>query len=1009
MLSRLYGIVNRPIAVTMCLIAIVVMGCLALHYIPVSLMPDIDVPQITVQANMPGYSAREIDEEVISQLRNQLMQVAGVKDIRSEARMDAGYVTLTFEPGCNVNLSFIEVNEKIDRSMSTMPKDMERPKVIKASAMDIPAFYLDIWLKNESNSLAFAQLGQFAKGVVSKRIEQLPQTAMVDISGTVGTEISCVPDKAKLQALGLTTQDIETAIKKNNITLEALSVVDGLYRYNIHFDSQLLTKDDVADIYINHEGRLLQLKELCSIDEHVAQRNGIVRHDKDNAITMAIIKQNDAQMADLQASMEELLKDMRKEYPNIAFELTRDQTYLLAYTISNLKANLLVGVLLASLILFLFMHQWRLSLLIVLTIPLSLIMTLLSFYVIGISLNIISLSALILGVGMIVDNSIVVIDNVMRKWREGEHLLEAIVNGTKEVFAPILSSVLTTCSVFIPLIFLSGVAGTLFYDQAMGVTIALFASLAVATLVIPVYFRLLFKKHRQAPVAVHGWKRMYGPYEIVLKWVFRHAKLCLTVVVCLIPLTGIMLWHIEKERMPEVVQDDMIVNIDWNMGISAVESDRRITKLMATLDDEVVTTTSMVGTQEFLLSHTKDITASEAIVYLKATSEKALERIRKRISLHLQKEYPSASVEYAKSGNLYNLIFSTDEADLEIHLQDEDGRRPTIAQARSFIDTLRTTFPDVSIMPVVTETNIRYVADMEQMAVYKVSYEQLYRRLKELISRSHIFEINDGAQSVPIIVGTDSRESYRVLNSAVRNNDGIDIPINYLVRELKGENYKRLQAGNGGEYYSINIHASDRETLRIMDFVEKQVHKPDIKLSASYAGGYFSSRQMISELALVLSVALALLYFILAAQFESFIQPLIILLEMVIDVFFVVGVLWLSGESVNVMSMIGIVVMSGIIINDSILKIDTINRLRRSGMSLLRSIMTAGHNRLKPIVMTSLTTILAILPFLSRSDMGSALQYPLSLTLIVGMTIGTLVSLFFVPLFYYLIYNKRRT
>lgn len=1015
----LQRIIHRPIAVTMCLIALVVMGCLALRYIPVSLMPGIDIPQITVQANMPGYSAREIDEEVISQLRGQLMQVAGVKDIRSESRMDAGNVTITFEPGNNIDLSFIEVNEKIDRAMNTIPKDMERPKVIKASAMDIPAFYLDIWLKNESNDLAFAQLGRFAKGVVSKRIEQLPQTAMVDISGTVGTEITCIPDNEKLQALGLTTQDIETAIKKNNITLEALSVVDGLYRYNIHFDSQLLTKDDVANIYINHEGRLLQLKDLCSIEEHVAQRNGIIRHDKDNAITMAIIKQNDAQMADLQASMETLLEDMRKEYPDIAFELTRDQTYLLAYTISNLKANLLVGVLLASLILFLFMRQWQLSLLIVLTIPLSLVMTLLSFYVIGISMNIISLSGLILGVGMIVDNSIIVIDNVMRRWREGEQLQEAIVNGTKEVFAPMLSSVLTTCSVFIPLIFLSGVAGTLFYDQAMGVTFALFASLAVATFVIPVYFRQLFKKHQQAPVAVKGGKSMHSTYERVLKRVFRHAKLCLTILVCLIPLTGIIFWHIEKERMPKVAQDDMIVNIDWNMGISAAENDRRITELMATLDDErlrvgasagmVVTTTSMVGTQEFLLSHTKDITASEAIVYLKATSEEALERIKKRISQHLQKEYPSASVEYAESGNLYNLIFSTDEADLEIHLQDEDGKRPTIAQARSFIDTLRTAFPDVSIMPVVTEANIRYVADMEQMAVYKVSYEQLYRRLKELISRNRIFEINDGAQSVPIIVGTDSRESHRVLNSAVRNNDGIAIPINYLVRELKGENYKRLQAGNGGEYYSINLWCSDRETQGIMDFVEKQVHKPDSKISASYAGGYFSSRQMIGELALVLSVALALLYFILAAQFESFIQPLIILMEMVIDVFFVIGVLWLLGESVNLMSMIGIVVMSGIIINDSILKIDTINRLRRSGMSLLRSIMTAGHNRLRPIVMTSLTTILAILPFLSRGDMGSALQYPLSLTLIVGMTIGTLVSLFFVPLFYYLIYNKRRT
>lgn len=1001
-------LLHRPIAVTMCLIALVVMGCLALRYIPVSLMPDIDVPQITVQANMPGYSAREIDRDVISPLRGQLMQVAGVKDIRSESRMDAGYVVMTFEPGSNIDLLFIEVNEKIDRTMNTMPKDMERPKVIKASAMDIPAFYLDVWLKNETNDLAFAQLGRFAKGVVSKRIEQLPQTAMVDISGTVGTEITCLPYYDKLQTLGLTTHDIETAIQRNNITLEALSVVDGLYRYNIHFDSQLLTKDDVANIYINHDGRLLQLKDLCRIEERVAQRNGIDRHGKHNAVTMAIIKQNDAQMADLQQSMEGLLENMRSEYPEIEFELTRDQTYLLTYTISNLKQNLYVGVLLACLILFLFMRQWRLSLLIVMTIPLSLILTLLCFYLLGISMNIISLSGLILGVGMIVDNSIIVIDNVMRRWREGDRLQTAIVKGTKEVFAPMLSSVLTTCSVFIPLIFLSGVAGTLFYDQAMGVTIALFASLAVATLVIPVYFHLLFRKKQQAPVVTNKSTVLYQSYEKGMRWVFRHARICLLALACMVPLTGVIFWQIEKERMPNVEQDDMLMTIEWNMGISATENDRRVMELMESLGDEVETSTSMAGTQEFLLSHTKDITASEAIVYVKAKSVEGLKQIKEKVVAALQQKFPTASVAFGESGNLYNMIFATDEADLEVHLQDLDGRRPGIASARQFTDSLRARFPGISVMPVVTETNIRYVADMEQMAVYKVGYDQLYARLKEQMSRNRIFEINDGAQSVPVMVGTDDKESSRILNSTVKNSEGTDVPISYLVRETKGEDYKRLPAGNGGEFYSIGLNATDKEVEQVMDYVEDQVHQPKSELSASFAGGYFTSRQLIGELALVLSVALALLYFILAAQFESFIQPLIILLEMVVDVFFVVAALWLLGESVNVMSMIGIVVMSGIIINDSILKIDTINRLRRGGMSLLRAIIMAGHNRLKPIIMTSLTTMLAILPFLHRGDMGSALQYPLSLTIIVGMGIGTMVSLFIVPLFYYLIYKNRK-
>ena len=1011
-------IIERPIAVTMCIIALAVMGLLALRYIPVSLMPDIDIPQITVQTSMPGYSAREIEHDVISPLRGRLMQVAGVKDLRSEARMDAGSVVMTFEPGSNIDLLFIEVNEKIDRAMNAMPKDMERPKVMKASAMDIPAFYLDVYLKDSGEggtSLRFAQLGRFARGVVCKRIEQLPQTAMVDISGTVGTEIDCIPDYEKLRALGLTVNDIEAAIRRNNITLEALSVVDGLYRYNIHFDSQLLTRDDIADIYLNHQGRLLQLKDVCRIEERVAQRNGLVRHQRTDCVTMAIIKQNDAQMKDLQKSMDELLEDLRREYPDICFELTRDQTRLLSYTISNLEGNLYVGALLACLILFLFMRQWRLSLLIVLSIPLSLILTLLCFYLLGISLNIISLSGLILGVGMIVDNSIIVIDNVMQRWRGGLSLKEAVVRGTTEVFTPMLSSVLTTCSVFIPLIFLSGMAGALFYDQAMGVTIALFASLLVASAVIPVYFYNMYRRHsdgaqpREVPQTDSRWEGRWlvRPYEWVMDRVLRHAGKCLLLFLCIIPATIYILKVIEKERMPHVRQSDTLMTIDWNDGISTQENDRRVGLLMKELGDAVKTSTSMIGTQEFLLPHTKDITASEAVVYMQVHSEDELDETKRKITASLEQHYPRASVEFGEPGNIYDLIFTTDETDLEIHLQDADGRRPEVLAARQFTDTLRAHFPGITLMPVVTETNIRYVADTEQMAVYKVSYEALYARMKELLSRNRIFDINDGAQSVPVVIGVREKDSRRLMAGTVRNTDGTEIPLSYLVREQQGEDFKHLQAGGGGEYYSIGLNAGDRDVERVMDFVHDYVHRPQSQLSASLAGSYFSSRRMIGELSLVLSVALALLYFILAAQFESFIQPFIILLEMVIDVFCVVLVLWLLGETLNVMSMIGLIVMSGIIINDSILKVDTINRRRREGMPLLQAIIEAGHSRLRPIVMTSLTTILALLPFLQRSDMGSALQYPLSLTLVVGMTAGTLVSLFFVPMLYFVIYRRH--
>lgn len=1013
------NLIHRPIAVTMCLIALIAIGCISFKYIPVSLMPDIDIPQITVQVSYPGASVHEVDAEVVAPLRSQLMQVAGLKDIHSESRMDAGSIFMEFEPGSNIDLIFIEVNEKIDRAMNRMPKELERPKVVKASAMDIPAFYLDLSLKNEGGGkdgslpkagMKFTQLGEFARNIVSKRIEQLPQTAMVDISGTTGAEIICIPDEAKLLSMGLDMETLSKAIQSNNITLGALSVVDGLYRYNIHFDSQLLNREDIENVYINHEGRLVQLKDLCRVEEKLASRAGLVRHDGKNAVTMAVIKQNDAQMEDLQESIEGLVEDLRKEYPDISFDLTRDQTRLLTYSIDNLEQNLYVGAVLACLVLFLFMKDWRLPLLIIITIPLTLIVTLLSFHLLGISLNIISLSGLILGVGMIVDNSIIVIDNVMQRWRQGMPLADALVKGTNEVFTPMLSSVLTTCSVFVPLIFLSGIAGALFYDQAMGVTIALFASLFVAVLVIPVYFMVLYRKRKTCPEGEVLDRKFhfnfYTPYECGVKWVLRNPVKSVTAFCLAIPAIFLIYKGLEKERLPYMEHNDALMKIDWNAGISVEENDARVGDVLKQVDGMVQTSTAMVGVQDFVLSHTEDLTTSEAVVYFQAEDGETLRQAQEKMRNYMAERYPRGTVEFGVSGNIFDLIFSNDDADLEIRLQRQGGGRPDVHEARAFLDTLSRRFPEVAVQPVVSERNIQYVADTEQMAVYHVSYAALQARLRMLVSQNEVYAINEGARSLPVIIGERGMDSRRLLQYTVRNDEGVDIPLSYLIRETQGEDFKRLYSGNGGDYYPVKITANDRTVESIVDFTERFV-KADPHYSASFTGNYYSSREMIGELVLVLSVAVALLYFILAAQFESIVQPLVILSEIVIDVFWVFLVLWLLGESLNIMSMIGIVVMSGIIINDSILKVDTMNRLRREGMPLVTAIWRGGHSRLRPIVMTSLTTILAILPFLSRGDMGSALQYPLSLTLIVGMVAGTLVSLFFIPLVYYLIYRKR--
>lgn len=990
----------------MTLIAIVTLGVLAFDRIPVSLMPDIDVPRIVVQMAAQGSSAREIEQRMVKPMRQQLSQVTGLQNIESTSRTDAGTVTLSFSPGTDMSMSFIEVNEKIDRAMSSMPKDMERPKVMKIGALDIPAFYIDV------TGGKTEQTSRLVRNVISKRLEQVPEVAMVDYSGMVGTQIAIIPDPMRIAGLGISNSEIEKAVSDNNVVLEALSVRDGIYRYTIHFDSQILSVSDIENIYIRHEGRLLQIKDICKVEEMPADRKGIVTSDGKPAITMAVIKQSDAQMSTLQGRIDTLMTQIEKDYPELQLHVTRDQTKLLSYSMYNLQWNLILGIIMASVVLFFFIGGWRMPLLVIISIPLSLVLTLLCFYVIGVSLNIISLSGLILGVGMIVDNAIIVMDNIRQKKACDDR---TIVQSVKEVFMPMLSSVLTTCSVFVPLIFLSGTAGALFFDQAMGITIALFCSLAVASIVVPVYFRLLYRRKEFGSRAKEN-RMIMRWYEKGIRFTFRNGrKMILAFAGCIVMILAVSPM-IRKERMPVLPHDDAIVTIDWNAGITPEENDRRVKEVLKAAGKYVTSFTTMVGGQDFILSHTRNITSSEAVCYIKSATADDCRKARETMMDYVAKHYPKAKTEAELATNIFDMIFSTDEPVLQIRLQNRSGGRPAVEQTRTVTDSLRLHFPELNIQHLATETYLQYQTDAQQMAYYKVTYQQLYLRFRELLGSNNIYDINSGGESVPVIIGTDGRDADVLLGNTIRNADGIDIPLEYLVKESRKEGYKHLTAGDEGEYAAIDIEtAGDGEVRKVMDYVSRITDDDARNLQATFTGNYFSSRTMVWELAMVMLVAVMLLYFILAAQFESLLQPVIILAEVVIDVALVMLALFVCGETLNVMSMIGMVVMCGIIINDSILKVDTINRLYRQAVAangvtrvtLLRSIVTAGHQRLRPIIMTSLTTILAILPLLQRGDMGSALQFPLSFSIIVGMTVGTMVSLFFVPLVYHAIYGRR--
>ena len=1001
-------LIKRPVAVSMVLFAVAVLGAVSIKLIPVSLMPDVDIPQITVQVKVDGSSAREMDE-YLQPLRRQLMQIPSLTDIRSQSESGVGIIRLSFDYGADIDFIFVEVNERIDRAMSSLPEGAERPKALKSSATDIPAFFVNMTVRDTSRTM---ELSRLASSVISKRIEQIPEVAMVDLSGLVFPEILIIPDIERLTAIGVTPERLSEAIEANNIRLGNLSIRDGQYHWNIRFNSEINSKDDIENIRLNIGGRVYLFSDLAEVIEQPASEDCLIRSDGSRAVSMAIIKQSDARMNTLQDELNGRIEEFREDYPGVEFTVTRDQTELLRYTIENLEQNLYAGIILASIVILLFMRNFRFSLLIIPTIIVSLLTSMLALFLMGISINIISLAGLILSVGMMVDNSIIVIDNITQRWERGDNLEDAVAIGSGEVFAPMLSSILTNCAVFVPLVFLSGIAGEIFFDQAVAITVGLFSSLLFAVLVVPVYYYAMYRRRGRKMdnkylARIDRFLELGPSYEKALKWTFRHQGIVLTLMAVSIPLSVLLFMELDKSTFPPVTKSDIVLNVDWNRPVTITENDRRSTTLVEAVKPHTAQVTQMCGTQQFLMPHTRDMSQSEAQIYFRAHTAEGLDSLMNEAAAFLREHYPDASFNFTDAGNLFTLMFSSDGSKLTVQISGRDGRTPEPDRLNTILSEISEAAPDVYISPVSWQEQIMLVLDIEKMSLYNISYSEVLSTLRKRTREDNIFSITTGDYSIPVVVGDENR-SADLLSGSIRNQDGADIPLNAFITEGRSRDLKTIVSGMSGNFYPLELDIPDSQVPEVMA-AARNISIEDGTWDVAFSGSYFSSRETIRELMMIAVVAILLLYLILAAQFESIIQPLIILSEIVVDIFGALLLLWICGGGINAMSMIGIVVMSGIVINDSILKVDTINRLRKeNGYGLLRAIMTGGSRRLNPILMTTLTTVLAMVPFLTRGDMGSDLQYPMSIVMIGGMIIGLIVSIFGIPLIYYRIYRKKR-
>ena len=1016
-------LLQRPIAVLMAFTACFIIGLVTYFTLPVSLLPDIAIPQITVQVSGENSSARELENTVVAPVRRQLLQVSGLREIKSETRDGAGVIRLEFDFGVNTDLAFIEVNEKIDAAMNSLPKDAERPKAIKASATDIPVLYLNMTLKSDrpyedTDAQRFLNLCELAENVVKRRIEQLPQVAMADITGVPGRMLQIVPDAEKLAITGITVEDIESALAANNVDPGSMLVRDGYYEYNIRIATLLRTPEDVENIYIRKGERLMQLKELCKVEVVSQKEQGLSLASGKRAVTLAIIKQSDENMDKMKAELKETTDYFATLYPEIEFQVCRNQTELLDYTISNLQDNLTLGFLFIFIVAVFFLGDMRSPVVIGISMVTSIVITFFFFYFCKVSLNVISLSGLILAVGMMIDSSIIVTENISQYREKGYSLKRACAAGTTEMITPMLSSSLTTIAVFVPLIFMSGIAGAIFMDQAFSITVGLMVSYITGIMLLPVLYLLFYRMgirgkgvltKRFDNLVKNNW--LEDLYNKGMEWVFSHKKLSMLMTVSTLPLCVFLFYFLEKERMPEIEQNELVMRVEWNENIHVDENRRRVDALMKQVDGDVVEHTAYVGMQDYILNGGSELSATESELYFKTELSSGIIPLQERLTEEVKRKYPLAVVTFSPPETIFEKLFVTGEADVVAELHPENRMQAPDPSDLQQLEKKIVQHTGLESEGIAFRNQMNIVVDREKLLLYNVSYNELIRVLRTAFKENAVSVLRSYQQYLPVGIAGEERTINRILGETLvrtqldKQGNSSYIPLNSLIKVVASEDLKSITAGKNGEYIPLSFYEV-ADAPELIGKVKETIDETD-GWEVDFSGSFFSNEKMMSELAVILLVSILLMYFILCAQFESFLQPLIVLVEIPIDIAFALVTLWVFGHTLNLMSAIGIIVTCGIVVNDSILKLDSINELRKTGIPLMEAIHTAGVRRLRPIIMTSLTTIMAMVPLLFASDMGSELQKPLAIAMIGSMLLGTLVSLFIIPLIYWFIYRKK--
>lgn len=1000
-------LLRKPVSVLTTLVAVTILSLVAFTSIPISLLPAIDIPQITVDAKLPNATAEEVEFTVLKQARDELITLDNLSAIASNAYDGRGTIQLRFEQGTAMDHAYFEVNEKIDRLMAFVPVKMQRPIVTKSNTADIPILRIQVVERIPPEGVS---LSEFSRKVLSRKLSQIRDVSMVDINGVHEEGIRIVVDGQKAAAFGVRQDDIHQSISQSVTRLSSVSLKDGRYLFNVKLDVNLRSARQLSDILLPaHNGAsTIRLAEVATVYNEFVPSSGFHLSNSNDAVVLSVYKKPQGRISSLVPEVRKLVEKFRTDYPTLDFQVTQDQSSLVSISIDNLTDSLLSGGLVAFCVLFFFMKDWREPVIMGSILPLSLLISMTGFYLLDVSLNILSLSGLTLGLSMLVDNSIVVIDSIILKRHQGYSIFEACVSGTNEVIVPLLTSATTNVIVFLPLLFVTSLAGTIFIEQAISVAIVLSTSVVCTFLIVPLLY-LKLCTHSPSAIDKRKESKVYdwilSLYKRTFDWSWRHKISAFVAIAALVPIGLITFGLLKVETFPKVEQTELVLSIDWGEQIEIDESKARTIKLLDKFSARIADSETDGGPTSFLFAK-QNASKDHVDIWIKLRSGQSRQVVDQDLFNFIRNVYPSASFEIKNSMNPFEHVFATGTPPAELRVRDPNTKQTVrIEKLDSLLkilgDKASTAVPSSSFD---TELAIFLKPDVLKLSEYAITQTSLINTLSKAFTQDAVSQITTVGQTTPIFINTNVSDINIALNTiTVESSSGRYYPLREIVDVSFRDIYKSISADNKGVYHSLTFPESDtipQITSSAIKLIE------NFGLSADLSGKVVEPSNTLNGLGLAFCISVILMYVVMLLEFESLVQPIIVILTVPLGISGSLLAICISGGSINVMSSIGLIVVLGVLDNDAILKIDRINHLKKE-MSLENAIKKAGEDRLRPIVMNTLTNVLSLVPVLFASGLGADLQRPVAIATIGGLIVGTITALYFVPLVYWALMSGK--